>query len=126
MANDVLFGAEELRRAFQEAGTSFNRDIRQRIASYAEPVRQDAQVLALGRIHNIGVPWSQMRKGTAPAIVYVAPVQRGTKIPARKRRRFAGLLMRRAMVPALDRNRTQIVAKVDGLLGRMERKFGGA
>ena len=124
--NEPVFGAEELRRAFLEAGTSFNREMRGRIAGYAEPVRADAEVMALSEIRNLGVKWSRMRKGTAPAIVYVAPVQRGTRILSRKRPKLAPLLMERAMVPALDRNRTQIVGKVDALLGRMERKFGGA
>lgn len=126
MANDVIFGADELRRAFLEAGTSFNREMRDRIAGYAQPVELDAEALAAGQISHIGVQWSQMRRGTAPAMVYVAPQKRGTKIVSRKRPKFAPLLMRKAMLPALDRNRAQIVSKVDALLARMERKFGGA
>lgn len=125
MAEPVV-GAEELRIAFSAAGTSLNSELRRRIASYAEPVRTDAEAFALARIPTVGVPWSRMRKGTAPALVYVAPVQRGTRIRSRRRPRFGTLLMERAMVPALERNRQSITEKIDGLVARMERKFGGA
>lgn len=122
----MIFGADELRRAFLDAGTSFNREMRDRIAGYAQPVETDAEALAVGRISHIGSQWWEMRRGTAPGMVYVAPQRRGTRVASRKRPKFAPLLMRKAMLPALDRNRTQIVSKVDALLARMERKFGGA
>ncbi len=109
-----------------DAGTSLNSQLRRQIRGYAEPVRERAEILAQGRIRNIGVPWSRMRTGTAPALVYVAPLKRGTRIPARKRPRFASLLLSRAMEPALDQNRVAIEAKIDALVQRMERKFGGA
>lgn len=126
MSVEPVIGAEELRRAFVDAGTSFNTELRKRIRGYAEPVRERAEILGQGRIRNLGVPWSRMRTGAAPALVYVAPLKRGTKIPARKRPRLAALLLSRAMEPALEQNRVSIEAKIDALVARMERKFGGA
>lgn len=122
----AVVGAEQLRRAFLDAGTSFNADMRRQIRGYAQPVAAQAQLLAQTRIRNINVPWSMFRTGTAPALVYVAPVQRGARIRQRRRPRFGTLLMTRAMEPALDANRATITAKIDALLARMERKYGGA
>ena len=128
MAKPVI-GADELRAAFIRAGTSLDRDMRERIAGYAEPVREQAETLAQLRIRNIGVPWSRMRKGTVTRLVYVAPVERGVRVrgDARKRRpRFADILMGRAMEPALEANRPRIEQQIQELIARMERKFGGA
>lgn len=125
---EPLIGAEDLRRAFIAAGATFNAEMRSRIRYFAQPVANDAEVLAQASISRVGIPWSQMRTGATGGkgvpSVYVAPVQRGTRIVSRKRPKFARLLLSKSMEPALERNRTRILANVDTLLARMERKFG--
>lgn len=127
MPAEAVIGSEELRRAFVAAGTSFNQEMVSRIRYFAEPVATDAESLAIASIHHGMVPWEQMRTGATGKglpIVYVAPRQRGTRIAARKRPKFARHLLRRAMEPALERNRERITMNIDTLLARMERKWG--
>lgn len=128
LGQNPVIGAEELRRAFIAAGGLFNAEMRNHIRYFATPVARDAEILARATIPNIGVAWAQMRtgatggKGTVP-MVYVAPVQRGTRIRGKRRPKFADLLLRRAMQPALERNRARILSDIDALLARLERKF---
>lgn len=121
-----VIGAEELRRAFVSAGTSFNADMKLMLRGVARPVAADAETLAFARIRRMTVPWAQMRVGSAAQSVYVAPVQRGSRIRSRRRPRFGTLMLTRAMEPALEANRQRILNEVDVLLKRQERLFGGA
>ena len=114
-------GIDALNRAFATAGADMQRELKTRLAGYAEPVRRDAEVLAMGI--EAGVTWSRMRKGASRTMVYVAPVARGTRLVSRKRPNFARRLLGRAMEPALEANRHEIEAKVDAFLLRLERKF---
>ena len=114
-------GVDALNRAFAAAGADMQRDLKTRLAGYAEPVRRDAENLALGI--DAGVQWSRMRKGATRTLVYVAPVARGTRLVSRKRPKFARRLLSRAMEPALEANRSAIEAKIDAFLLRLERKF---
>lgn len=113
----------EVNRALIAAGADFQKEKNRRLRSYARPVANDAQRLATERITNIGTRWDDMRIGVTPDMVYVAPVQRGTKVGNRKRRKFASLLIGSAMIPALELNRDSIAAKIDGLVERMVRRF---
>lgn len=114
-------GIAELDRAFQRAGAGLHDDIKDRLRYFAAPVKRDAELLSAGA--GVGIDWSRMRVGAGRRLVYVAPVQRGTNIPSRKRRNFARYLLSRAMEPALNRNRRQIEAQFDELLARIERRF---
>lgn len=97
------------------------RELDNRLRFYAQPVVADAEALALAA--DAGPEWSDMRVGASRRLVYVAPVQRGTRIRSMKRPNFARRLLSRAMEPALNRNRASIERKFEELLARIERDF---
>lgn len=118
----VLQGFTELQRSFAVAGGTVARDFRRELREAAEPVRADAEQLAVAGIPRIGLPWARMRVGVTSRSVYVAPRQRGVTSRARVRARrpnLASLLLGRAMEPALDRNIGEVEEKMESLLGRM-------
>lgn len=117
----AVIGLKELEKAFAIAGTEFQKERRTRLRGMAEPVRVDAQVLALS--HGVGADWSRMRTGATPTLAYVAPVNRGTRIVPRKRRNFPRFILSRAMEPALARNAPRIVRQFEQMLARMERAW---
>ena len=87
-------------------------------------MRSDAQSLATMRIRRIGPNWARMRIGTKSQIVYVAPVERGSKGRGNQRFRrpnLANLLMDRAMEPALARNEDKVIARVNEALDDVAR-----
>lgn len=57
------------------------------------------------------------------SFVYIAPVERGVKTRGRERFRrpkFADLMRDKAMEPALDAHRAQVVHRLDGLLAEVK------
>lgn len=114
-------GLAELQRAFKAADRSLSRELRGALRDVAEPVRADAEGLAVSGIPTVGLPWSRMRVGVTRHSVYVAPRQRGSRDPRRRRPRFAGLLLNRAMLPALQRNERRVEAAVEQMLGEVGR-----
>lgn len=119
-------GLRELQRAFAVADKTLSRDLRSRLRDVAEPVRSQAESLAVSRIRNVGIPWSRMRVGVTRASVYVAPRERGVASRANVRRRrpnLATLLMDRAMDPALDANQERIASGMGQLLDEVGRDW---
>jgi hypothetical protein len=120
MANtDVIAveGLKELTRAFRLADTTLSKELRVALRQAAEPVRADAESLAVQEIRKIGVPWSRMRVGVTQTAVYVAPRQRGRSTPPQRRRpNLADLLLGRSMVPALEENHAEVLARMDQML----------
>lgn len=119
-------GLRDLTRAFAAADKTLQRELRGRLRAAAEPVRADAEASAVREIRNLreGDSWSRMRVGVTQRLVYVAPRERGSRGFSRKRRpRFGDLLMGRAMEPALQRNRDEVVREVDELLGSVGRDW---
>lgn len=119
-------GLRDLQRAFKAADSAVHRGFRSTLREVAEPVRADAELLAVSGIRRIGVPWSRMRVGVTTTSVYVAPRQRGKASRANRnirRPNLADLLMNRAMEPALDHNRASVVEGVDRLLAEVGRKW---
>ena len=114
-------GIADLDRAFQRAGDTLHHEIKDRLRYYAQPVSRTAESLSLTA--GVSREWSQMRVGVTRRLVYVAPMQRGTKVLNRKRRNFARFLLSRALEPALNRHRHQIEDQFDDLLARIERRF---
>lgn len=109
-------GLREMQRAFRVADRSLQKELRHTLREVAEPVRADAERLALARIPRIGVPWSQMRVGVTTTSVYVASKRRGTRLPQRRRPNLADLLLGRAMEPALHENLGVLVDGFNRLL----------
>jgi hypothetical protein len=125
MATDAIIvdGYRDLVRAFAKAERTVNREFRATLREAAEPVRADAEGMAVARIEKVGVPWSRMKIGVTTRMVYVAPRQRGTRSRSRRRPNLAGLLLDRAMTPALEQNRAAVVRSVESMLGDVERAW---
>lgn len=111
----IASGFTDMQRAFAIAERSLSKETKVALRDVAEPVRHDAELLAVTRIRKIGLPWSRMRIGVTKSAVYVAPKQRRGKGSSRRRARpnLAGLLMDRSMLPSLNQN-----------TGETERRFG--
>lgn len=114
-------GLRELNRAFKLADKALATDLKDALEEAAVPVKRDAESLAVQRIRRIGPTWSRMRIGTKGGVVYVAPVERGTRNPRHGRRKLADHLMGKAMEPALQRNEDVVIARVNDALNDMAR-----
>lgn len=116
-------GLRDLQRAFKLADATLARELRTTLRKVAEPVRADAEQLAVGGIPRVGIPWSRMRVGVTQAGVYVAPRQRGTRGGPRRRPNFAGLLLGRSLLPALEQNTPQVMSEMEQLLDTVGRSW---
>ena len=126
MADTIrVHGLQELNRAFARADRTVRLEKNKRLRRAAEPVRADAESLAVGRITRIGPQWSRMRVGVTTKVVYVAPKERGTARPAPQEggAEAGDRLMDEAMVPALNQNREGVVDELEDLLAEMERDW---
>lgn len=112
-------GLRDLQRAFRVADETLHRELKDELREVAEPVRSEAERLAVSGIRHITLPWAQMRVGVTTTSVYIAPKRRGSRLPTRKRPNFAGLLLRRAMLPALEHNEREVEAGVGRLLDKV-------
>lgn len=125
MAGEIrVKGLADLNRALAQADRDVRLGIRAEYRKVAEPVRADAEQLALGNISHIGVPWSRMRIGVTQRAVYVVPKQRGVRGKDRRRRRpnLAGLLYPQ-MQKALDQNAAEIERSFNQMLFDVASKF---
>jgi hypothetical protein len=104
-------GLRELNRAFAVADRSLKRELTEALRDVGEPVRADAERLAATSIPRVGIAWSRMRVGITTTTVYVAP--RSRRRAGTRRPNLAGLLLDRALTPALTAN-----------VGEVERRFG--
>jgi hypothetical protein len=125
MANETIrvHGLRELNRAFARADKTVRLEKNKKLRRAAEPVRADAEALAVDRISRIGPEWSRMRVGVTTKVVYVAPKPKGTRNQSRRRPKLAGRLMDESMVPALNRNRPAVMEALDEVLDEMERDW---
>lgn len=119
-------GLNDLRRAFAAADKALRDDLNDALKEAAAPVRADAQSLAGLRIRRlqVGEPWTRMRVGQSGSMVYVAPVERGTKGRGNQRLRrpkFKRLMLQRALEPALAVNRNRVIKRLDLMLGEVKR-----
>lgn len=117
-------GLRDLQDAFRASDRVLANSLRATLREVAEPVRVDAEQLAVAGIPRVGVPWSRMRIGVTRDSVYLAPKQRGTRNPLRRRPNLAALLLGRAMVPALEQNEHEILDGFESLLGLAEVAWG--
>jgi hypothetical protein len=128
-------GLRELERAFKLYGRGLEKGVREALEAAAEPVRSDAQTLALAEIPRINlpsttVPWHRMRVGVTRRTAYVAPEARGaknrqfrTKSRIRSNQRFANKLLTEAMEPALDRNIANVEREIGVALDDLGRRW---
>ncbi len=118
-----VHGLRELNRTWKAMGKDVQKNARNTLKEVGEPVRQAAEQLALAEIRNIGDRWSQMRLGVTTKLVYVAPKAR-TRGAGTPRPNLAGLLLQRAMLPAVERNEQNVVAGLERMLDRMADREG--
>jgi hypothetical protein len=120
-------GLTRLSRAFNAADKTLTKQLKVELRAAAEPVRADAEGLAVSGIRNIGVPWSRMRVGVTTKMVYVAPRQRGKRtLPQNRRPNLKPLLLRRSMEPALERNKPEVIRSMEHVLDDVGHAFGRA
>lgn len=106
-----VIGLRELEAAFAVYDRRLSRGLKEVLEAAAEPVRQDAQSLAIQRIPKVTLPWSRMRTGVRSSVAFIAPEKRGRKGTLGRRYsrpNFKGLLLERAMEPALEQNRDDV------------------
>lgn len=125
-ANSIrLHGFRELDRAFGVADKTLRKELRDAYKDVAEPVRRDAEFLALNEIDNIGVAWSRMRTRVTQRAVWVAPVERGVKTRGRERLRRPNLapLLLEQMEEALDQNVGEVEDRLEDMLDSVGRAW---
>lgn len=115
-------GAFELERAFMQLRREVLTELRPALREIAEVVRTDAAQLAESEISNIGPRWSEMRVGVPLRGAYVAPKARNRG--GSPRPNLAGLLMDRALQPALDKNEDNVMRRVDELVANAANRAG--
>jgi hypothetical protein len=112
-------GLAGLQRAFKLANKEEAKLLRATLVETAQPVKRAAEGKAVSKIRNIGGPWSQMRVGAARSVVYLAPKQKGRASRGNaslRRPNLKDLLLDRAMIPALDEHREEVVVGVEHML----------
>lgn len=122
-------GLADFQRVAAAAGGAAPKITRDALREVAEPIRADAEQLAQTGIRRIGPRWSRMRVGVTRRLVYVAPRQRGVKgrgADPRRRPKFADLLDRRAMTPALERNEDNIERRVEQAFDALARRWNSS
>jgi len=123
----VVEGMNDLLRALSLVNRDLRSDVRTALEAAAEPVRFDAEHLALSEISGMvrsRIPWHGMRIGVTQREVYVAPRQRGLKSRTNDRRRrpnLFALLLQRAMEPALENNIGRVERELEDQLEQMRR-----
>lgn len=112
----VVEGLRDLQRAFKVADETLARELTKSLKELAEPVRADAEKLAVIGIRRITLPWATMRVGVTRSSVYIVPRKRGTRLPQRRRPNLKDLLLDRAMIPALEHNEERVLDGMEDLL----------
>ena len=127
MAVDVRVTTSSLssvNRALQQVDKDLKREISVELHSIGALVQHDVESLALSTIPNMTMPWSQMRVGQTPFLIYVVPRQKGVRGKGPRRRpRFAELMLRRAMRPALARKKPEVDARFQKVVSVVCGKF---
>jgi hypothetical protein len=110
-------GLRELDRAFAKLDKNLKKDLRNELKLAGEPVRAKAESLAFSEISHIGPVWGRMKIGVTTKHVYVAP--RARRAGGSSRPNLGRLLMAEAMEPALEKERGEVLKRVDEMLGRL-------
>lgn len=115
-------GLRELRRALDHVSREAREELIDELKQVGEPVRRTAEQYATAEISHIGNQWPQMRLGVTKKMVYVAPRQRNRGGSPRKN--LAGLLINRAMEPALGAHENEVLRRVESMLDRLGDRAG--
>jgi hypothetical protein len=106
-------GLRQLNTAFARLDKDTAKRVKDGLKTAAEPVRVGAEALAVTDMKRGNIPWWQMRVGTTPAFVYVAPRQRSRNRgnPRFRRPNLARKLLD-AEVTSLQQNTSRVEANV--------------
>src|SRR5262245_4834528 len=115
-------GLREMNAALRKLDRASAKAVRDEIKSAGEPVRREAEGMAVAHIRRIGPEWSQFRLGMTSRDVYIAPRRRRRR--GSPRPNLAVLLVERAMKPAAERHRQEIVQRVSRAMDILIRRFG--
>jgi hypothetical protein len=117
---------QALNQTFKHAPKETRLALRREYRTIAQPVQRMAESLAATRISHLaaGSPWARFRLGITQKLVYLAPRQNGVRGKGRRRRsKFGGLLMSKAMEPALHLNEERVVRDFEELFDRLTRDW---
>lgn len=115
-------GLRELNRSLRKLERSAAKSVRDELKSAGEPVRREAESMALGHIRRMTVDWSQMKLGMTSKDVYIAPRRRRRRGTGRPN--LAILLMERAMKPAAELHRQEVVQQLSRAMDRLISRSG--
>lgn len=110
-------GLAELQRALKKADKGTAKAVRKSLEEAGEKVKDTAEQLASTQITNIGEKWSGMRVGVRTREVYVAP--RARRSGGSPRPNLGRLLMKEALLPAVDQNERAIERGVERALDHL-------
>jgi hypothetical protein len=121
-----LDGLVEMQRALSQLEPAIGRQLTADLKKAGEPVAVTAETFAVNEIRNMSKSpkWSKFRVGSYVGVIYIAPKQKGTKVRARRRPNLAGLLMDRAMEPALSANESFVAGAADAAVGAAVKSMG--
>lgn len=115
-------GYQDVSRAFRKMDKDAAKALRDGLKRAGEPVRVEAESLAVGKIRNIGGDWSRMRLGVTSRYVYIAPKMRNRG--GSPRANLALLLMERAMFPAAKTRENEVRQELEGVLDDLAARNG--
>jgi len=117
-----VHGLKELTRDFKKISKDLDKLVTAELTDAAKPVQTKADELALSEIRNMTSSWARMRIGVSRArgVVFMVPASRGRKY---KRPNLGGLLMDRAMWPAAEEERDDVVEALGEMIDRLGGKY---
>lgn len=116
-----VMGLREFQRACSKAEKATRTEVRSALREAGAPVREHAEHLAQTQIRNAGMRWSRMKIGSTTSMVYVAPAAR--RAGGSPRPNFGGLLMKRALLPAVDEKRDEVIERFEKALDNVADVF---
>ena len=124
MASGVVHvkGLKELTRDFKKISKDLDKLVVGELTEAADPVKQKSEQRSLSQIRNMTSRWARMRIGVSRAqgVVFMVPATRGHKY---KRPNLGGLLMNRAMWPAAESERDDVVEALGEMIDRLGSKY---
>lgn len=117
-----IHGLRELNRALGKVSKDLQKEVRDALKEAGEPVRQQAEQFAGERISRIGPTWGRMKIGSRSKGVYLAPAAR--RRGGSPRPNFGGLLIGKAMIPAVVEKQPETIAAIEDALENLTRKEG--
>lgn len=112
-------GLKELTRDFKKISKDLSKEITKDLKEAAEPVKAGAEPLALGQIRNMTPKWAEMKIAVSNAKGTVIMVPASKRSVGSGRTNLKGLLLDRAMEPALEQNADKVKDNINDILGNI-------